>query len=241
MSNSNINMDDDRNYIGTKDGSSIHNINDNDNGCNTSTIHDNTETTNINDDSNSNTKDGYNNHNVGNRDDTVTTTNNNIDDRNSSSDNDPNVPRRMRRRRPRRPKKRLPKDVFVYIITSGIKYYYKVGYNTMALADFKRRYHSYIGEFNFVKYSISCEDFEEARDIAQAIEEEFLEKHDEHRTFSKYEMLEKKDENKKDLLPVYKKSLAILIRKHLNIEVSAYIIQIFHHFVIIYLNYVLEY
>jgi len=111
-----------------------------------------------------------------------------------------------------------PKNVYLYIITKGILHY-KVGYTTVEKKHFISRYHSHVGEFNFLKYDVVHENMAKALDIAQAIELEFKHINMRHRTYSNLEFFHKKDENKKDMLPTYRKCLVSLIRKHLQIEV----------------------
>ena len=110
------------------------------------------------------------------------------------------------------------KPVFLYFVTKGI-YHYKFGYTTVEKKKFISRYHSHVGEFSFLQYDIVHEDNSIALKLARAIELEFKHMNMRHRTYPNWEFFHRKDENKKDLLPTYRKCLVSLIRKHLQIEV----------------------
>ena len=104
---------------------------------------------------------------------------------------------------------------------SGIENYYKIGFNSQSFKSFKKRYHTYIGEFNFLKYNIYIEDVEAAIDAGFAIEKLFKEQNESNKAYPKYELYIKENEGK-DMLPTYKRSLAMIITKLLFDKVRCY-------------------
>lgn len=111
-------------------------------------------------------------------------------------------------------------DVFVYIIISGISNHYKVGFNSQTMAKFKSRYHTYIGEFDFLKFSFpydesNIDDRKRAIEIARFIELAFKAAEAENKAYEGNNVeLYRKEEEGKDMLSVYKKTLSKIIRQY---------------------------
>ena len=111
-------------------------------------------------------------------------------------------------------------DVFLYIIYSGCEHYYKVGFNSMSLGAFLSRYHTYYGEFKFLKFSLmGGMDVSTARLMGQSIETQFKNKHVEDTAFFKHELFDRKRDDV-EMLGVYKKSMQIIMKKTLSENVS---------------------
>lgn len=111
-------------------------------------------------------------------------------------------------------------DVFVYIVTSGISNHYKIGHNSQIMTRFKSRYHTYIGEFDFLKYSFPYDksniaDRNRAIEIAQFVEKAFKLVQEKNKAYEghQFELYRKEDEGK-DMLSVYMKTLTKIIRHY---------------------------
>lgn len=138
----------------------------------------------------------------------------NIDDDYDDDDDEENDDPLTKGKKPRAP----PTNVFLYIITKGTRCF-KVGICTVATDRFIRRYHTHVGEFSYLRYEVVHEDMYVAEKLGRAIEIEFKAINMKYQSYSNLEFFHKRDYNKKDLLPKYRKCLVSLIRKHLQIEV----------------------
>jgi len=117
------------------------------------------------------------------------------------------------------------KEVFVYVILTGIEHYYKVGRCSTTVADFKSRYHTYIGEFNYLKYSIPFDDkvtnsFRKAQSQAAKIESWFKDTHEGDSAFSGSTEHYFKEMDCVNMLNSYKKTLSKIIKCVLKQEVN---------------------
>ena len=116
------------------------------------------------------------------------------------------------------------REVFIYIILTGLESYYKIGFNSQSLEKFKKRYHTYIGEFNYLKYTINIDNFKKAKKAGRNIEKAFKKQHEEDKAFSKYELYHKLNDDGKDMLGIYKRSLAAIINRQLFKVVRNYFV-----------------
>ena len=180
-------------YINDENGDINNNKND----------HDNNDANN--NDSN-NIKDNNDNNNDNNNNDNNNDNNNN-DNNNNNNNNNNNK------------EEKEDKDVFLYIIYSGCEHYYKVGFNSMSLNAFLSRYHTYYGEFKFLKFPLNGIDLKAARRIGKNIEKKFKNKHVEDTAFFKHELFDRKRDGV-EMLGVYKKSMQTIMNKVLSKKVS---------------------
>ena len=119
------------------------------------------------------------------------------------------------------------RDVFLYIIFRGCENFIKIGLNSMTLEKFQTRYHTYYGEFEYLKYSLNdLESTEVARKVGRAIEKEFKTMHEDDSSFFSCELYDKKV-NEIDMLPVYKKSMFDVMNRHLSDRVSCFFLSLF--------------
>ena len=243
--NSYIGDDDKNNYISTNYDNNNSNTGDDDKNNYISTNYDNNNSNTGDDDKKDciRTNYGYRNDNVTTAG--ATTYNNNINndkyikyipnDENDSKNNDINDNDNDNSNKNKK-KGYVGKStpVFIYIIVNGIENYYKVGFNSQSVRQYARRFHSYIGEFNYLRFDITMDDREAAKAAGRQIEAKFKTESQPYQPFAKYELLMRYDDDGKDMLPIYKKLIVTIINRELSKTVSI------HHFTFVMSNYPLH-
>jgi len=108
------------------------------------------------------------------------------------------------------------KDVFLYIIYEGNERH-KIGLNSQTLDDFRDRYHTYYGEFKYLKFPLNHLG-PQAKKIGHNIETQFKKKNEEYCAFNLCELYDKLDANNRPLLSTFKKSMMQLIANHNTVK-----------------------